>query len=308
MIPETARILIIVGLLAGSSAMADAQTPTQTFDSGLADIRAERWEACVTKFRQVIAVEFSLPESHLNLGACLIRLKRTDEALAALEEAVRLRPAFGDAHAAIGDIHYDREDYARAVRAYREALRLRPKFIDLVYLGNAQGELGHYNEAIAAYVNAAELDPAKALPHIQIGNAHHRQNNYPAAIDAYKKAISLEPRNALAHLGLGTVYYDQQKYAESIPHYKRASELEESALAHQFLADAYRMTNQLGLAIDHYTLALGLDPKNADVIYGLGLCYAAQNNRVLARQQHGKLLPLDAELAGKLLAEINAIK
>ena len=73
-----------------------------------------------------------------------------------------------------------------------------------------------------------------------------------------------------------------------------------------YLGDAYYATKQYDMALAAYNSAAGIDPKSADAVNGLGLVYIVQNNLPLARKQYDALLPLNKDMADKLLAKIDA--
>ena len=106
---------------------------------------------------------------------------------------------------------------------------------------------------------------------------------------------------------MAKAYYNSGLFAQSIPAYKRAAELDPANVTNRlYLAYAYAKTKQYGLAIDSYHLALSLDPKDAYAVKGLGEVYVEQNNLTMARKQYAALVPLNKDLANKLLIRINA--
>jgi len=92
--------------------------------------------------------------------------------------------------------------------------------------GNVLREQRKYDEAIAKYQKATELDPKYAAAYYDWGLVLHEQKKYDEAIAQYQKAIELDPKLALAYNNLGSVLYDQKKYDEAIAKYQKATELD----------------------------------------------------------------------------------
>jgi tetratricopeptide (TPR) repeat protein len=86
--------------------------------------------------------------------------------------------------------------------------------------------LGNYDDAIAAYQRAIQLDPKDAYPHNGLGNVYSDLGNYDEAIAAYQRAIQLDPKDAAPHNGLGNVYAQLGNYDDAIAAYQRAIQLD----------------------------------------------------------------------------------
>ena len=72
-------------------------------------------------------------------------------------------------------------------------------------LGVVKDDGGHYEEAIAAYQQAIEIEP-RATRYNGLGNVYKDQGRYDEAIAAYQQALTLDPKDAYPHNGLGIVY------------------------------------------------------------------------------------------------------
>jgi len=94
------------------------------------------------------------------------------------------------------------------------------------------------------------------------------------AIEAYKQALELEPAHAAAHINLGTLYYNKQNYAQAEVHYRQAVEADPKyALAYFDLGNVLDETGRLQEAIRAYKQALILAPTYADAHYNLALAF-----------------------------------
>lgn len=92
------------------------------------------------------------------------------------------------------------------------------------------------------------------------------------AVQAYKQALELNPAAAGALVNLGTIYYRQRKYQEAEQHYVKAIEVDSNyPLAHYNLGNLYDEQGDLTRAEHHYNTALRLNPNYADAHFNLAL-------------------------------------
>jgi len=111
------------------------------------------------------------------------------------EVALRLAPALPQAHSAMGLAHYfGRRDYQRAMDEYRVALQGLPNDVWLwKNLGYVRRRSGNWDEALAAFEKAAQLDPRDADLFYEIGVTLMVMRHYAEAVRAYDRALSLAP-------------------------------------------------------------------------------------------------------------------
>ena len=125
------------------------------------------------------------------------------------EAALRLAPALPQAHVAMGLVHYfGRRDYQRALDEFAIALKGLPKDAWLwAYVGFVHRRLGNWNEALAAFEKAAQLDPRNADLLSDLGGGTYGQlHRYAEAVGAYDRALSLAPDLQVAAVWKGWDY------------------------------------------------------------------------------------------------------
>ena len=142
----------------------------------------------------------------------------------------------------LGNVYTDLGRYEEAIAAYQKAIELDPKFTwPWNNLGTVYDDLGRYEEAIAAYQKAIELDPQFTWPWNNLGTVYDDLGRYEEAIAAYQKAIELDPQFAAPWNGLGNVYYQQGRREEAIQAYQQAIELDpRNAVPYSSVARVYR--------------------------------------------------------------------
>jgi len=131
-----------------------------------------------------------------------------------------------------------------------------------------------YDEAIAAYQKAIELNPQYTNAYRYLGVAYRKKGMNDEAISAYKKAIELNPQYTEAHNELGIAYYNKKMYDEAISAYKKATETNPQYVsAYSNLGLAYRKKGMNDEAIGAYKKAIEINPKYTLAHNGLGLAY-----------------------------------
>ncbi|MGN6630323.1 MAG: tetratricopeptide repeat protein [Candidatus Nitrosocosmicus sp.] len=142
--------------------------------------------------------------------------------------------------------------YNEAIACYDKAIELNPDYTDAYYnKGLLLNHLGDHNQAIACYDKAIELDPQFSWPYYNKGIILTAYGYNNEAIACYDKAIELNPYNADAYNNKGLSLYYLGSYNEAIACYDKA---------------------------------IDLNPQNTDAYYnkGLLLYYIEDNNEAIA--------------------------
>jgi len=146
---------------------------------------------------------------------------------------------------------------ARAQAFYRTGL-------DSLWLGNYDGALGYFE-------NAVNKNPNRADAWIQVGYCKAKQGRVDDAIKAYQQALQLQPDSAEAYNKLG----DAQFYA-----------------------------GRINEAIESYKEAARLMPKSPDAYYNLALAYHEMGATAQEEVQSKLVLQLDEKLYRRLVSEL----
>ena len=85
-----------------------------------------------------------------------------DAAAEACLSAMKLRPGIPEFHNSLGVIYKDKRDWTAALNQFDQAAKLRPSYVEAIAnRANALKELGHTEEALAAYDHALRFGPAR---------------------------------------------------------------------------------------------------------------------------------------------------
>jgi tetratricopeptide (TPR) repeat protein len=170
----------------------------------------------------------------------------------------------------------------------------RHKSAALNLWGNVLSDQKKYDEAIAKYQKAIELDPKDAAPYNGWGNMLYGQKKYDEAIAKYQKAIELDPKSAFAYNNWGNVLYGQKKYDEAIAKYQKSIELDpKSAVPYNGWGVVLSNQEKYDEAIAKYQKSIELDPKDAVPYDGWGVVLSNQEKYDEAIAKYQKSIELD---------------
>ena len=135
---------------------------------------------------------------------------------------------------------------------------------DHVKRGVAQTAGGEFDEAIASFREAIELQPDSAAAHYHLGEAQLQKGEVDEAITSFRKTIELQPNFATAYFGLGLGHEAKGERDEAIVSYREAIEHDSTfALAYVQLGMSLAATQQFGEGIEYLGKAIELLPNDA---------------------------------------------
>jgi serine/threonine-protein kinase len=160
--------------------------------------------------------DFALARAQLSMVHASMFIYRYDPSPGRLEQqreeaeaALRLAPDLPQAHAAMGRVRYHQRDFPGALGEFTIALQGAPgeahTWRQLVHLHRA---LGNWDEALAAFDSAAQLDPRDAHLFLNSGGyTYWLLRRYDEAVRALDRALVLAPDLDLAAVSKGWVYF-----------------------------------------------------------------------------------------------------
>lgn len=232
----------------------------------------------------------NLPEVHFSLGNVYTASGKGAEAVSELKRALQLAPNSDDGYRGLGKAYLALGQKDLALQAYQKAIDLNPYFwVNYNYAGLAYSDLAQYDKALAAFQRIIELEPDNSFGYLNTGMVYFQQGKYDQCIPFFQKSLQIQP-HYIAYSNLGTAFFFLKRYAESVPMFEKAVEMNQNdSMMMGNLADAYRWSNQVEKANATYDRAIALafkqlqvNPRDATVLDGLGLCYAKKGDAVQA--------------------------
>jgi len=210
-------------------------------------------------------------------GEALLRNRRVSEAGAALAHALSLAPQSPDANLAVAQYLAQSGEMSKAALQYIACLKLRPNWLPaLLGFGEASLKNGLVPYATRAYTRATEVAPQSANPWIGLGKTRLRRGvDFNQAVAAFKNAARLAP----ARTDYFDDYADALRRSSHAPEaeallHRRLHSAPDDALAHYLLGLILRDTDptpaRAAEAEAQVREALRLSPHNpmADILLG----------------------------------------
>jgi tetratricopeptide (TPR) repeat protein len=142
--------------LLGKAIAASGNTPeTQLFLGLVRFAQGNRDAEALAAFQKADPTQ---PETQFYTGDTLIRMKRTAEAIPFFKKATELKPAYFDAWFSLGEAQYELGHWDDAAAAYKQAIRLKnTDWNAYAGLGDSLRQGGKFDEATGYYRNAANF-------------------------------------------------------------------------------------------------------------------------------------------------------
>jgi Tfp pilus assembly protein PilF len=245
------------------------------FDLGFVENALGKLDDSIAAYRKSVAAKPEVFESNLNLGLQLAKTGQPD-AEEFLRSATHLKPT---SHSAEG--HY------RAWLSLAQAIaKSKPE------------------EALAAYEQAATLQPREAEPHLSAGHLLEQENKFAEAEQEYKLALTLDSRSSEAVIGLANVYMRGRRFPEAEEYLRKLLAAHaDSAPVHIQLGRVLAAEGKNDAAVAEMRAGLNLTPGDEAAQGDLADLYATAGKNDLAEAAYRGLLaahPNDAELHRRL--------
>lgn len=173
-------------------------------------------------FEEAVRLDKGYAPAWVGLGQTYIYYIPAKEAFQkareAIDRALVLNPNLGSAHAAMALIHMHGDyDWAAAGAACERALALGSGDADVVMRAGLLAKvLGRFDEAIAHYRRAVELDPLNPQFYRSLGTAFHFAGRHEEAAAVLRKALELAPDMSNTHTLLGRISLEQVRHEDAL--------------------------------------------------------------------------------------------
>jgi tetratricopeptide (TPR) repeat protein len=161
-----------------------------------------------TAAREALRLDESLAEAHLALGYSLLVYERNyDRARQEFERAIQLRPAYAAAHDYYAYYLTAMGDTAKAIEERETARKLEPVSpLFMTALGEGYYQNRQYEEAIARFQKALELDASYPVSMINLARSYEQVGKLSEAEGIYRKLLTFAPDDPGLLALLGHVY------------------------------------------------------------------------------------------------------
>ena len=204
-------------------------------------------------------------------------------------------------HFKTGNELKDAGKFDEAIASYQKALEIEPDSVEaLNRLGEVYFVRGRLAEALAVCQQALKIQPDFAVGYKTLGNVLQGQGKIDAAIRAYSKAVEIKPEFAEAHSNLGSMFYKQGRLESAVSCYERALELKPELVAvHSNLGKVLQQLGRLDEAVACWRKAMELSPGSgsADFYLNMGSAFLQQGGLEEAFGSFQRAIALKPDLA-----------
>jgi tetratricopeptide (TPR) repeat protein len=219
--------------------------------------------------------------------------QRLNEALSSLLEALKAKRSFAQRFAEMiqqvgqevevaeieqwgeqlaNNLKVDHEDRDKAdIEICSDLIKIHPNDWLLRKRGTAYKNLKCYEEAVADFTHAIELNPESEEVFTSRGDAYQEMERYEEAVADFTRAIELNPESELALISRGVAYFLLEYYEESITDFTRAIELYPKIVYVRGIA--YRLVKRYEEAVADLTRAIELNPELEGAFANRGIAY-----------------------------------
>ena len=161
-------------------------------------------------------------------------------------------------------------------------------------MGAAVVDEGHYDEAIALFHKALQINPHYPNARANLGLTLAKLGKVEEGIAQLLKALQIKPKDYETLTNLGAALLMQDRYAEANKYLSEALEINPHfAKAHNNLGVVLQRQNRFQEAMGHLRSALQLDPDYAEAYNNLGVTLAIQGRHEEAIEQFSAALQIN---------------
>ncbi|MBO0862034.1 MAG: tetratricopeptide repeat protein [Chloracidobacterium sp.] len=169
--------------------------------------------------------------SRFTMAMSYVKLDRRDWAKPELEKLASLDPKNALYLYWLARLDYDAQRYNTAIAGFQKVIELDPRMMRAYdNLGLCYDYLGKYDDAIASYNHAVELNRGQAhpspWPHVNLAISLMAVNRLNEAENHLRMAIAYDARLPQAHYQLGRALEKQGKYDDATESLKKAAALD----------------------------------------------------------------------------------
>lgn len=205
------------------------------------------------------------------------------------ERMVHLFPNDISVRHLLGEVYYSLRRYDEALAQFKAALEIDNSY-KLVYnlMGYTYSAMGMYEKAVETLQRYLELAPDEPNPHDSIGEIYQTAGHLDEAIEEYKEALKRGPDLHFPWEHMGTAYLDKGNFDEAFHCFRRLIDAAPSdyykSTGHRYIGWTYWAKGHYEEAVKSYREALKVYPNRFICIYEIGELYEEQGNSLGAKK------------------------
>jgi tetratricopeptide (TPR) repeat protein len=181
---------------------------------GVVSDNLDQYEQATQAYKIAVRLMPDFPQALGGLGTDLVRLGQPEAAIGPLEQAIQLDPDNGSLRFNLGLVHKTMNRFADAAQSFQEAVQLGMETVDAyAELGYSRLQMGNLDGALAAYAKAEERDSHDPIIPQNMGLIFASVGRFQEAIASFRRALELDPNLKLARTALCKALIDTDDLA-----------------------------------------------------------------------------------------------
>ncbi|MDB9453684.1 serine protease [Dolichospermum circinale] len=255
---------------------------------GWSYVNLQKYQQAIDDFTQVIQLDPKNADYYHSRGLAYSLLNKRQQAIDDLTQAIQLDPKNAQYYSHRGYAYYPLKKYQQAITDFTKAIQLDPKNAQYYNArGLVYGSLEDYKKAIEDITEAIRLDPKDFSYYASRGIAYSGLKDYKQAISDLTEAIRLDPKNA-PYTVQGLRYSEFKDNEIMISSYNKSI-----SIVYAARGDSHRNLKNYKQAIDDYTQAIKIDPKNPTYYRDRGVAYGKLKNYKQAIDDYTQAIKID---------------
>ncbi|WP_028084319.1 serine protease [Dolichospermum circinale] len=255
---------------------------------GWSYVNLQKYQQAIDDFTQVIQLDPKNADYYHSRGLAYSLLNKRQQAIDDLTQAIQLDPKNAQYYSHRGYAYYPLKKYQQAITDFTKAIQLDPKNAQYYNArGLVYGSLEDYKKAIEDITEAIRLDPKDFSYYASRGIAYSGLKDYKQAISDLTEAIRLDPKNGPYTVG-GRRYSEFKDNEIFISSYNTGI-----SIVYAARGDSHRNLKNYKQAIDDYTQAIKIDPKNPTYYRDRGVAYGKLKNYKQAIDDYTQAIKID---------------
>lgn len=213
------------------------------------------WDEARTAYRKALEIDPRFDMAHYNMGWTYLKQVPHDyrNALECFEKVAALNPGNKLAFYGLGMTYGYQDQYEIAKMYLDKAVELDPMFLSgWKWRGIILYEMGNFEDALADFTTALELDPTRSDIYVRRAWVYQKQDKLNKAIEDLHFAARNTPEDEHVWYYLGSVFLKVREFSKALQYFDKAIELNAAyAEAYAARSDArYGSGDQSGALAD----------------------------------------------------------
>lgn len=217
-----------------------------------------------------------------------------EEKMVFLDAKIKRNPKDAELHFLRGQLFMEMQNVNNAIRDFQKATELNPKEVKyFTALGDAFFSNGNVGDSYKALQEALRIDENNLEALLKMGEISFYSRDYDRAIESLSKVTKIDQNNRTALFMKGFVYMEKGDTSNAVGLFTKVTELyPDYEPAFEQLGMLYAFKHDK-LGVEYLNTALKLEPKNINVLYGLGMLYQEIEEADKATEYYVKILEIN---------------